>query len=906
MNITSTTIYENHILFSGYEGEYVFEKIKTGNFYEQELLEKWTQSISSDSVVFDIGANLGNHSVYFAKICNAEQVYSFEPIKKNFDLLQRNCADNHCTQVHLYNIGLGEKNSRASMQDNVANFGAIELNEDTTGDIEIYALDEMDIPAPDFVKIDVEGFEVKVLRGMKKIIAKSNPVIWVEVRPTTIKDVQVFFKQQGYHLVDFFNFNLLYTMKENGKTDLQERLLQKYVENLDAAWTYKQSSMKYNSAYLYEQKKANELNELCKEKESKFLYEQKKANELKDICQKRESQFIYEQQKAMELKKEVEINQRKIDSLCQEKEHLAMEIEKYKASSEKYCSAYQYEQKKYEALLQEMNTYKKSKPYKMQHKIWTLKSKAKFYFKKYTYNLAYRVYRKIEPYPKLVQFAYRVNDKLQIIKDKEEVRQIYQATKGNISWKHGKPQVKSIKDLKIAAILDEFSYNCFKYECNFLVIEPDNWLDIFEREKPDLFFCESAWSGADTERRPWKGKIYSSINFPQENRTVLLSILAYCNEHEIPTIFWNKEDPSHYEDKVHNFVDTAIKFDHIFTTAEECVSRYQKEYGHKSVYSLMFATQPKMFNPLEKYERTDEVIFAGSWYSYHEQRCKEMAEIFDHILKSGRKLVIYNRYYGDPDPNHIFPDKYQPYVRPALPFSEIDKAYKGSNFALNITTVTESETMFARRVFELASCNTAILSNYSIGIEKIFGNNVIFTDRKLDFSNLEEKKANNLDIVLRYHTYANRLEQMLQDIGYDYLPEDKSVSVYYTIKSEADLHAAIENYQRVTYVDKHLKILYDDETMNLDLLREMESLRIEFYCKSYLRKYAKKLEETSVYVTYADKNMRPDFIERAIVHFSYLDEKSMVKQDERNIRICTRSSNGEQIVNFMFKYRKEN
>ena len=125
------------INFTGYKNEYVFEKIKSGVFYENELLEKWTDCIDENSIVFDIGANLGNHTVFFSKVKNVKEIHSFEPVKKNFELLEKNCIDNLCPQVHLYNIGLGERSGFANMSDNEANFGAIELNVSSDGNIEI-------------------------------------------------------------------------------------------------------------------------------------------------------------------------------------------------------------------------------------------------------------------------------------------------------------------------------------------------------------------------------------------------------------------------------------------------------------------------------------------------------------------------------------------------------------------------------------------------------------------------------------------------------------------------------------------------------------------------------------------------------------------------------------------------
>jgi len=198
-------------------------------------------------------------------------------------------------------------------------------------------------------------------------------------------------------------------------------------------------------------------------------------------------------------------------------------------------------------------------------------------------------------------------------------------------------QITNPRKLKVAMVVDEFTYESLRHECEAIYLSPDNWLQTMRLKKPDLFFCESAWTGKDPDKREWRGKIYSSINFNKENRTELLKIIQYCKENGIVTVFWNKEDPSHFDDKVHNFVDTALKFDYIFTTAEECVERYKKEYNHNNVYPLMFAVQPRQFNPIETCERTDEIIFSGSYYRQHPQRCKVMDQIFNLIIQQGKK-----------------------------------------------------------------------------------------------------------------------------------------------------------------------------------------------------------------------------------------------------------------------------
>ena len=491
--------------------------------------------------------------------------------------------------------------------------------------------------------------------------------------------------------------------------------------------------------------------------------------------------------------------------------------------------------------------------------------------------------RKTQKTPRLRRLLIKINNNFTIVKNRNLM--IYDTRKTT-----KKVVLKPFNQLKVAVILDEFSYNSFKDDFECIVISPDNWEKTFKHEKPDIFLCESAWSGIDSEIRPWKGKIYSSVNFNSENRLVLFNILKYCRQNKIPTVFWNKEDPSHYEDKVHNFADTAVKFDHVFTTAEECVELYTRQYGHKSVHSLMFATNPKLFNPIKEYERTNELIFAGSWYSYLEQRCIDIEKILDGAIEQNIDIVIYDRYYNyKDDENHVWPEKYRKFIRPALEYTEISKAYKGSNFALNFTSVTESKTMFARRVFELMSCRTCIVSNYSVGVEKLLGDNVIFAGENMELVFDNKKIEENLYSALREHTYKHRFRQILEAIKYPYLDIKEDITLYYIMDKEEDFEEAIQIFERFTASNIKYTFLLSSNIENTavkDLYQRYNSADVAVISMDYYSKYD-SFECNTKYFIFMDASNKIDceFIEKSILHFSYINE---------NTGICRASDEAEK------------
>ena len=440
---------------------------------------------------------------------------------------------------------------------------------------------------------------------------------------------------------------------------------------------------------------------------------------------------------------------------------------------------------------------------------------------------------------------------------------------------------RKVKDIKVAIILDEFSYNSFKDEFTPLILTPSNWKFIFSQHKPDIFFCESAWSGTDSINRPWKGKIY-------ENRTELLEILEYCNNNGIPTVFWNKEDPTHYPDRVHDFVKTAQLFDFVFTTAEECVEQYKKDYNLENVYALPFATNPIVFNPIEEYNsnRTKDIIFAGSWYANHIERSQSMCTLFDNLLNSGYNLKFFNRYYGDTDPNHIIPDKYKKYEKPSIPNKDIGKAYKSSIFGLNFNTVVDSETMFARRVFELMSSNTLVLSNYSKGMEKMFGNNVLFLDQSPDIlkqltdQDIDKIRENNLKDVLSNHTYKKRFETILEKIGITYNKEIEKVTLVIQASNKQQVNQEINLYKKLFSNEKYrLLVVLSEKVSDLDsaeLYSELNYLDINIVALSYIKKYKREssnfINTPSFALADSIESLDYNIIEKALLHSNYIVE----------------------------------
>lgn len=471
---------------------------------------------------------------------------------------------------------------------------------------------------------------------------------------------------------------------------------------------------------------------------------------------------------------------------------------------------------------------------------------------------------------------------------------------------------KQASDYKVAIIADEFTSNSFAGEFQAFPLEPDNWLDVFQGHQPDIFFCESAWAGPDPVRRPWRGKIYASINFPNENRKTLLSILEYCKKAGIPTVFWNKEDPTHHNDRVHDFVKTAALFDYVFTTAAECVESYKKNYGVKNAFALPFGTNPRLFNPVETVKRSNHVVFAGSWYENHTERCKEMRNILDRLVEGGSKLDIYNRYHGDSDPLHIWPEKYSAYLLPAKPHHEMPDVYKSSVYGLNFNTVTLSSTMFARRVFELMSSNTLVVSNYSQGVDEMFGNLVVFPDRdperlkSLTQDEVDSIRYEALHDVLEKHTYKQRWRSILQAIGLPFVENDTTLTFTYIVKEREEALSAISWYQQygMQFSGSRLLLVTDISMDPLDVAKfyqEFNRFGVSVTSMLHAEKYAMpdryRPVETSHFVAlHPGQNIDAEQIKMGVLHLQYMTENLVALAEQPEQRYRTSSATSDTVV----------
>jgi glycosyltransferase involved in cell wall biosynthesis len=358
--------------------------------------------------------------------------------------------------------------------------------------------------------------------------------------------------------------------------------------------------------------------------------------------------------------------------------------------------------------------------------------------------------------------------------------------------------------LTVACIMDEFTFGSFQPEAQLHQLTPSHWRAELETATPDLLFIESAWRGKEDL---WGNKV-------GHTSTELQGIVEWCRTQHIPTVFWCKEDPVHFE----TFLNTALLFDFVFTTDIDCIHRYKAALGHDRVYLLPFACQPATNNPIETYQRKDAFCFAGAYYVRYPEHTRDLGD-FVLELPAFRPLEIYDRNYGKNDPKYQFPAEYRPYIVGTLPFDQIEKAYKGYRYAINLNSIKQSQSMFARRVFELLASNTITISNFSRGLRLLFGDLVLTTDSGAEVVRRLNKLADNeprsrkfrlagLRKVMSEHTYGQRLAYLVSKVsGKAVAQSGPHIAVLAYAGSPREWDAIQAHYHRQRYAHTSLYVV---------------------------------------------------------------------------------------------------
>ena len=177
-----------HPQIACYAYDLISQDVFLDGLFEHEYLQTLAQKVfpfcKSLGVCLDVGANIGNHSIFFSKYFS--EVHAFEPNPKALRLLTLNGSDHR--NIYIHPFGLSDSHAELSISEIEGNLGASRLHNSSVGESlkgEVYSLDSRSLFQPDcrvdFIKIDVEGHELPVVLGASDLIKRDGPIIVIEV-----------------------------------------------------------------------------------------------------------------------------------------------------------------------------------------------------------------------------------------------------------------------------------------------------------------------------------------------------------------------------------------------------------------------------------------------------------------------------------------------------------------------------------------------------------------------------------------------------------------------------------------------------------------------------------------------------------------------------------------------------
>jgi FkbM family methyltransferase len=177
----------------------------------------WTflaRRIAPGMVVYDIGGNKGQMALFFSRMVgDSGKVYTFEPAPRMFSLLEENLAMNSIDNVTACNIALADRDGSAEFlySDDDCTEGRLavvattaHLTSPESFTVPVACIDTListGFPAPDLLKIDVEGAAPAVLRGARSLIETCSPSIYIELHgPEELQSLKEYLMPHGYRI----------------------------------------------------------------------------------------------------------------------------------------------------------------------------------------------------------------------------------------------------------------------------------------------------------------------------------------------------------------------------------------------------------------------------------------------------------------------------------------------------------------------------------------------------------------------------------------------------------------------------------------------------------------------------------------------------------------------------------
>jgi len=178
--------------------QFVSKAIRTFGEYCHAEVDIMKMYVEKESMYIDVGVNIGYHALAIQKETGCA-VIGFEPNPTHFLVAGENCKN---LPIQIYNAALGRRSETIMMTDvtidDAGNYGETKQDDNGTVEAKCVALDSLKVPKISGMKIDVEGFELDVMKGAEKTIDKYRPVIFYEALNLDWTGCFDFLERKGY------------------------------------------------------------------------------------------------------------------------------------------------------------------------------------------------------------------------------------------------------------------------------------------------------------------------------------------------------------------------------------------------------------------------------------------------------------------------------------------------------------------------------------------------------------------------------------------------------------------------------------------------------------------------------------------------------------------------------------
>lgn len=181
--------------------------LQNGVFYEAELLHALKRVLRPGDIVVDVGANIGNHTVFFAGVLKCK-VVAVEPVPLIAEILRSNVSRNQLTDlVSVHQVALGREDALAEIAKfDEKNYGGTSLRVRVDGDVEVQRLDAIVSDTVGLIKIDAEGMDYAVLLGAQEVLERDMPVVVIEaMTPDAVANIESLLIPLGYSILGEYN-----------------------------------------------------------------------------------------------------------------------------------------------------------------------------------------------------------------------------------------------------------------------------------------------------------------------------------------------------------------------------------------------------------------------------------------------------------------------------------------------------------------------------------------------------------------------------------------------------------------------------------------------------------------------------------------------------------------------------